>query len=149
MGKCPDDEIGRHTGPRFLSREACGFKSHSGYHFLIIAETKMGSIQVVNIRQFSEKTVTDGICIRIFRPNILGNPFYMKDESERESVITKFHTYLQEEYRKRREVFNELMRLVDIIKSGQNLYLICFCAPKPCHGDIIAQAIRGIINHTV
>lgn len=109
----------------------------------------MGIIQVVNIRQFSEKTITDGVCIHIFRPNILGNPFYMRDESERELVNIKFHKYLQEEYRKRGKVYDELMRLVDLVKYGHNLYLICFCAPKPCHGDIIAQAIRGIIEHSV
>ena len=108
----------------------------------------MGTIKVVNIRQFSEKTVIDGICVRIFRPNILGNPFYMQDESERESVIFKYHKYLQEEYRKRGKVYDELLRLVDIVRSGQNLYLICFCAPKSCHGDVIAQAIRGIIEHS-
>ena len=40
------------------------------------------------------------------------------------------------------EVCDELNRLYTIAKKG-DLYLVCWCAPLPCHGDIIKRVIES------
>ena len=43
----------------------------------------VGTIKVVNVNSFDERKV-DGEVINIMRPSILGNPFKMSSEYERE-----------------------------------------------------------------
>lgn len=106
----------------------------------------VGTIKVVNHKTFDEKNC-DGEIINIMRPSVLGNPFKMNDEDEREIVIRKFYHYLREEFSKKEGIYSELMRLTDIVKSGKDLYLKCCCYPKLCHGNVISNAIMGIIEH--
>jgi hypothetical protein len=106
----------------------------------------LGVIKVVNIKTFDSSRI-DGEVFNIMRPSILGNPFKMEDESDREIVVRSFYHYLRKEFTKKEEVFNELKRLTEIVKSGKDLFLVCCCAPKSCHGDIIKNAIEGIINY--
>ena len=106
----------------------------------------VGTIKVVNIKNFDESKVS-GEIINIMRPQILGNPFRMSSEDEREIVVRKFYHYLREEYIKKGDVYNELVRIASIIKDGKDVYLVCCCAPKLCHGEIISRAVMGIIEH--
>ena len=39
----------------------------------------------------------------------------------------------------------ELYRLVEIYERTGSLTLICCCAPKRCHGQVIAEVIENII----
>ena len=39
------------------------------------------------------------------------------------------------------DVYAELKRLAKLAKQG-DLTLICWCFPKPCHGDILICAIE-------
>lgn len=55
-----------------------------------------------------------------------GNP-YPVSEGSRESVIRRYEEYL----RKNGELISQLDEL-------QGLVLACSCAPRPCHGDILA-----------
>jgi len=81
----------------------------------------------------------------IGRPNPLGNPFVIGRDGTREKVIALYHNWLT-------DLWNigdnnaqriELFRLADIAKI-RDLYLVCWCAPKACHGDIIKQFIELI-----
>jgi hypothetical protein len=107
----------------------------------------LGEIKVVNIKKFDDKEHPEAACVNIMRPNPLGNPFFMDGEEQREIVIRKFYHYLRKEYAKKDTVYNELMKLVEILKSGKDVYLICCCAPKLCHGNIIQNAVEGIIRN--
>lgn len=106
-----------------------------------------GEIQVVNYKNFDKRNDDKNLIVNIMRPNILSNPFVMNSEEERELVIVKFYHYLREEYKKKDKVYNELIRLKDIVKSGVNVYLLCCCYPKNCHGNIIKEAIKGILSN--
>jgi len=74
----------------------------------------------------------------IGRPSILGNPFAMKNESERMLVIRKYNDFILANRDK--DVLAELDRLTDIARDGE-LVLICWCAPRPCHGDVLKEII--------
>jgi len=42
----------------------------------------------------------------------------------------------------------EVFRLARLAKKG-DLYLGCWCAPLPCHGDVVKKAIEWIIGEDV
>ena len=105
----------------------------------------VGTIKVVNIKNFDFSV--DGEVVNIMRPHILGNPFRMSSEDEREIVVRKFYHYLRDEYVKKGDVYNELVRLSSIVKDGKDLYLVCCCYPKLCHGEVISRAIMGMISN--
>lgn len=106
----------------------------------------VGTIKVVNVKSFDERRV-DGEVINIMRPSILGNPFRMSSEEEREIVVRKFYHFLREEYLKKEDIYKELVRIANMVKEGKDVYLVCCCAPKLCHGEVIARAIWGMIEH--
>ena len=106
----------------------------------------VGTIKVVNVNSFDERKV-DGEVINIMRPSILGNTFNMSSEDEREISVRKYYHYLREEFKKKEEVYQELIKIVEKLKSGKDVYLVCYCAPMLCHGDVIANAVMGIIEH--
>lgn len=69
-----------------------------------------------------------------------GNPHYLKniwDDEERANVIELYKTYFYERLEKDPE-FKEA------IHSLKGKRLACFCAPKPCHGDVIAEYLNGL-----
>lgn len=106
----------------------------------------VGTIKVVNIDKFNKENICGDI-INIMNPQILGNPFRMKSEDDREICVRKFYHYLREEYKKKGNIYNELLRISNIVKEGKDVYLVCCCAPKLCHGEIIARAIMGMIEY--
>jgi hypothetical protein len=84
----------------------------------------------------------DGPGEYIGRPSPLGNPFPMKEEAQRFEVIAWYKGWLWDQVRKENvEVTKELDRLTDIAAYG-DLILICWCAPKPCHGDVVKAYIE-------
>lgn len=79
----------------------------------------------------------------IGRGSPLGNPFPINNSSAmtRAVVIKMYHTWLTKKINDNDPVVcNELNRLVDLAQQGE-LKLQCFCAPLPCHGDVIKQVL--------
>lgn len=77
--------------------------------------------------------------------SVLGNPFVLKRESDRPACIEQYRVWLRAEYEKHDKVYRELLRLAGLVCDGHNLALVCWCAPKMCHGGVLAEAI-GEIN---
>jgi hypothetical protein len=82
--------------------------------------------------------------VYVGRPSVLGNPFSMSDESEREGVVQSFRSYLREQWALKGPVRAELEELAERVRDGECIALQCWCAPKACHGDVIKEAINGI-----
>ncbi len=64
-----------------------------------------------------------------------GNPFFLKDvnnDEERAECIAKFREY----FYKRIEVDQNFKKAVEGLRGKK---LGCFCAPKPCHGDVYKE----------
>jgi len=77
--------------------------------------------------------------VYIGRPGKWGNPFVMGRDGTREEVIFKFEKRLRSK--------PDMMRVVKKELRGKDL--VCFCAPLPCHGDVllkIANEERGASN---
>jgi len=69
--------------------------------------------------------------IYIGRPSIWGNPYLIGKDGDRAQVIRKFKKFVLPNYS-----LDELSRL-------QGRDLLCFCAPLPCHGDVLLEAVNG------
>ena len=77
--------------------------------------------------------------VYIGRPTIFGNPFVMKNESQRVEVLNKFRDYA----RTRMKTDTEFR---DAVLSLDGKTLGCFCSPKPCHGDVIGELLEEFKN---
>ena len=95
-------------------------------------------ISVVNRRNAYEIT---GTAIYVGRPSILGNPFTVMDYGHG-NAIAVFRKWLWKQMQSETEQLIELKRLAELHKEGHDLTLVCWCKPKPCHGDVIAAAIE-------
>ena len=100
-------------------------------------------ITVINKKTF--KDPGDGIVIPIHRPHILGNPFPMYTESERDNACDKYKEWFDEQVNRcayDSPIKVVLTKIKEAHKIDINIYLVCFCAPKRCHGDIIKEYIE-------
>jgi hypothetical protein len=84
--------------------------------------------------------------INVMRPSLLGNPFVIGTHGTREQVIEKYRCWLRDQYRYKTKVYNALMVLVERVSNGEDIVLVCCCSPKPCHAEVIKDAIFRIIN---
>jgi len=68
--------------------------------------------------------------IYIGRPSIYGNPFVMSCEEDRDRVIAEFEMYARD-----RASHDPVFRAA--LASLRGKHLLCWCAPKRCHGDVL------------
>lgn len=79
----------------------------------------------------------------IGRPSPLGNPYPLKKGAPKGSTLPRYRQWLQERVQERDPaVCSELNRLYKIAKHG-DLKLGCWCAPGPCHGDVIKELLES------
>jgi hypothetical protein len=73
--------------------------------------------------------------VYIGRPSKWGNPFVIGPDGTRGEVIQKYEEYL----RKSPELLSALPELKDKI-------LGCWCAPKPCHGEVLVKLVSEFVK---
>ena len=60
------------------------------------------------------------------------NPFSIKREADREAVIATYERWLQLQLQR---------HLIDALPELTGLDLVCWCAPLPCHGDVLLRLL--------
>ena len=73
------------------------------------------------------------------RPSVLGNPFEIGRDGGRDEVIQKYRTWLEERLESDNATSQAFVALFDEMCAGKELILICFCAPKKCHAEVIRE----------
>lgn len=68
----------------------------------------------------------------IGRPSKYGNPFHIGIDGTREEVITKYKDWLNTQ--------PDLIKLAKQELRGRDL--ACWCAPLPCHGDVLLEIVN-------
>jgi len=97
-------------------------------------------IEVMNGRHL--KTAHPAI-VWVDRRSVLGNPFVMKAESEREGSIRNYRAWLWSQIKTGNvPVVRELKRLLELEKQLGHIRLACWCSPKPCHADVLVAALE-------
>ena len=106
-------------------------------------------IQVVN-KRFHKPTEYDQY---IGRPSPLGNPYSHLDNSRRgtikvatrEEAIRLYDEWFEKQWTDYTEVAEAVDDLVDQYLATSKMYLVCWCAPAACHGDIVKKSMEEII----
>lgn len=70
--------------------------------------------------------------VYIGRPSKWGNPFVIGKDGDRAVVIAKYEAWVKTQ--------PALMAALPELKGKT---LGCFCAPQPCHGDVLARLANG------
>ena len=82
---------------------------------------------------YKKGSVPTGVpSVYVGRPSKWGNPFAMNGEKDREKVIAQFTEYIMNS--------PDLLAQVSELK-GKNL--VCYCAPKACHADVLLKLANG------
>jgi hypothetical protein len=83
--------------------------------------------------------------------SVLGNPYTDKPlkgtlavfkARNREEAIEKYSTYFDSQYGRNREFTAAIDEIYEIYKTGEDVYLECYCHPLKCHGDIIVEKLQ-------
>lgn len=74
--------------------------------------------------------------VYIGRPSKWGNPFVIGQDGTREEVVEKYRLWLEGQPELQAQARAEL--------AGKSL--VCFCAPKACHGDVLLKAANKEVN---
>lgn len=66
----------------------------------------------------------------------------MKDQSEeeRQRVVSEYETWLWQQISNNKITKEDLLKL-----NGKKL--VCYCAPKDCHGNVVKNAIELLLNN--
>jgi hypothetical protein len=102
-------------------------------------------MQVVNFKMYGSKAVLDenfGDWTYVGRENKhyglqespLANP-YCEGSGGREKCIQQFRAYLWWKIQKHDQAIMNALKSLD-----EDSVLVCWCAPKPCHAEVIAKA---------
>lgn len=85
---------------------------------------------VANIRDFNPN-LNPSACVVIDRTTKWGNPFpvsSVRGGDDRETVIAKYRKWIQTQ-----------PDLMDALPELKGKVLVCWCAPLPCHGQVLAE----------
>lgn len=66
--------------------------------------------------------------VYIGRPSKWGNPYVIGRDGGRELVISRY----------RHRILKSPL-LGSVLKELRGKHLVCFCAPLPCHGDVLLE----------
>ena len=85
------------------------------------------------------------------RGSPLGNPYVIGEQYQRGEAIEAFKPYLAKAIGDGDpRICDELNRLLNILLEKKVLTLQCFCAPKPCHAEVIRDAIyRAMYDYVI
>lgn len=88
--------------------------------------------------------------VKVDRDSILGNPFRMSHESQRNNVCDmyalSFKNMLVSNDMQSKEIQEELKKLVRLYKKHGKLELFCWCSPKRCHAETIKDYLEKEIK---
>ena len=89
---------------------------------------------VINLRNGFD-VLNEPDVVRIDRETTFGNRFVIGRDGNRAEVIEKYRAWLW------RAIEDGIIGLDELAAlDGQRL--ACWCAPEPCHGDVLARAAR-------
>ena len=101
-----------------------------------LKKRRITMIQIKNLKAAKPENPWD---VRVDRASVLGNPFYLENESQRDEVCNKY----EEWFRTNKDPAFQMMldKLCKLYAEYGQLNLFCWCAPKRCHSETIRQYV--------
>lgn len=84
--------------------------------------------RVYNVRKKGQVPIPES-AVYVGRPTKWGNPFRVSVDGSRDQVIEMYRAWVKKNTRLSEEIRREL--------KGKDL--VCWCAPKPCHADVLLE----------
>lgn len=83
--------------------------------------------------------------------SVLQNKYKIGRDGTREEVIEKYRQWLWKEVKKGMKgeggkVWEVLNYIKEDVKEGKQIFLMCWCKPKACHGDVVKSCIEWMIK---
>jgi hypothetical protein len=110
-----------------------------------------GYVRVVNVRAEDEdfRAAPGERVIPMDRASnsLMGNRHDMKSKSmaERDRVVAAHAADLEADIKRKGPMHQAMMAIAfDIVDRGDKVAIQCFCAPKPCHLDLVAATIASM-----
>jgi hypothetical protein len=106
-----------------------------------------GSIRVIHIMR--DPLRSGERLFRIDRESPVGNPYHMKDESQRDMVCDQYDAYFKRKISEFIDVkfLGYLNLMVEALENGEDIALGCWCAPSRCHGYTIKAYLENFLAH--
>ena len=102
----------------------------------VLDKVRAGGTLVVSMRdqrELIDRAAEEGLLVRVDRGSRWGNPFILDDDGTRAEVIEAYRNHYLPYKPSLKSRIGEL----------RGKLLACWCAPEPCHGDVLAElAIR-------
>jgi hypothetical protein len=76
----------------------------------------------------------------------LGNPYKVTTGQEPEQAVALYRIWLWQRIQEQGKVYRELERIAQLAKQGEEVLLMCYCAPRICHGDVVKKAIEWMLK---
>ncbi|MGI8684004.1 MAG: DUF4326 domain-containing protein [Acidimicrobiales bacterium] len=105
----------------------------------ILDKVRAGATLVASLRiqrELIDKAQEEGLLVRVDRGSRWGNPFILDDDGTREEVILAYRDHYLPHKPSLRSRIGEL----------RGRLLACWCAPEPCHGDVLAELANRWAN---
>jgi hypothetical protein len=100
-------------------------------------------IDICNLRHNKPKYEYD---FKVDRSSILGNPFILGKDGDRDTVCELYKQYFKEKILSKDKKFgNELEKLIEAYSTHKKLRLFCWCSPKRCHAETIKELIEKYV----
>ena len=104
-------------------------------------------IEICNLRNCKVEFDYD---VKVDRTSVLGNPYRMYNETQRNKVCIDYELYFNAQIASNNvEFLNELRRLYKIHKQFGKLRLFCWCYPKRCHAETIKRFLEKYLEKNI
>ena len=106
-------------------------------------------VEIRNLRDYPFNKVMESNEFRVDRKSIVGNPYYMANESMRDEVCDKYETYFYEQINTNTEFRKYIDEIVTALRQYNKVYLYCWCYPKRCHAETIRKWILNNVGDEI
>jgi hypothetical protein len=108
----------------------------------MIRVVKRGSPRVPGAVRFSIGRASSGAGAGCVPCHALGNPFSLNAYS-RDEAIARYRVWLEKKVSERDKEVCAALNTLWQVALKQDVELECFCAPLPCHGDVIKAVVEA------
>ena len=78
-------------------------------------------------------------------PSIFGNPFVVGKGYKQGEAAFAYLEYMNNRIANDPKYAIAINQLVDRVREGENIALVCWCSPKPCHAEHIKKYIDKVL----
>ena len=104
----------------------------------------MEKIIIIRVPDTQKYVALGYAVVRIDRQTPVGNPFYMHNEAERDTVCDQYKEYFNRKITEKTDtMFLDYLRTIYKLALQKPVALACWCAPKRCHGETIKAFIES------